>query len=86
MCTKLILKFPKNPLTQLEKDDLRHSYSICQFSEENKGCSLDPSFKNSVCRSFICTSIEESLHDDKQVVQHLIKEIRTEEHDFQTAS
>ncbi|TWI59215.1 hypothetical protein [Halalkalibacter nanhaiisediminis] len=76
-------KVSKKFLTQMEKDDLRHSYSICQFFKEKKGCILDPSFKNSVCRSFICTNIEESLHYDQQVVQAFINEIRTEEHGFQ---
>ncbi len=71
------------PLTSLEKDDLRHSYSICHFFIENKGCSLDPAFKNAVCRSFICTKIEESLQYDKDAVQQMTNQIRKEEVAFQ---
>lgn len=70
-------------LTQLEIDDLRQSYAICQFFKENKGCSLDPSFKNAVCRSFICSSIEESSHYDKQAVQQMTRQFRMEEYEFQ---
>lgn len=32
-------------LTKLEQDDLRQSYSICQFFKTNHGCTLDPSYK-----------------------------------------
>ncbi|MCL7747436.1 hypothetical protein [Halalkalibacter alkaliphilus] len=67
----------KESLSKLAADDLRHSYSVCQFFKYEKGCSLDPSFKNSVCRSFICLSIEAHLNKkEKESLQswtHLIK-------------
>ncbi|KHF40445.1 hypothetical protein [Halalkalibacter okhensis] len=62
--------FWKESLSKLEADDLRHSYSICQFFKNEKGCSLHPSFKNSVCRSFICLSIEARLNEDERESLH----------------
>ncbi|MBP3952961.1 hypothetical protein [Bacillus suaedae] len=71
-------------LTQLERDDLELSYSVCQFFEDRKGCSLQPSFKNAVCRSFICSTIEDSLPNrDKASVQSWTKNIHTQSKEFQ---
>ncbi|WP_227938138.1 hypothetical protein [Alkalihalobacillus deserti] len=69
-------------LSKLEEDDLKLSYSTCQFF--NKGCSLDPSFKNVVCRTFICMTIENSLEQEqKDSLQKWTKTFSKEELDFQ---
>lgn len=56
-----------NHLSQIEKDDIRLQYSVCQFFEQKKGCTLPPSYKNSTCRSFICLTVEEQLDDQTQI-------------------
>lgn len=53
-------------LPQIEKDDLRLKYSVCQFFEPQKGCRLPASYKNSTCRSFICLTVEEQLNNEVQ--------------------
>ncbi|MDT8860620.1 hypothetical protein N0O92_10275 [Alkalihalobacillus sp. MEB130] len=71
-------------LSPLEEDDLRHSHSICQFFKNNQGCTLHPSFKNSVCRSFVCLSIEDHLNErEKQPLQAFTHYIKKEESNFQ---
>ncbi|WP_088105313.1 hypothetical protein [Halalkalibacter urbisdiaboli] len=55
-----------SPYSKLERDDLKTSYSICQFFKNDQGCSLHPSFKNAVCRSFICTTVEDALSDNQK--------------------
>ncbi|MCK0471952.1 hypothetical protein [Halalkalibacter sp. APA_J-10(15)] len=71
-------------LSPLEKDDKRTSYSICQFFRKGKGCSLHPQFKNAVCRTFICTTIEEQLtSSDQKTMKEMIKKVYQETRDFQ---
>ena len=53
-------------LSSIEKDDIRLQYSVCQFFEQQKGCALPPTYKNSTCRSFICLTVEEQLDDQTQ--------------------
>ncbi|WEG15433.1 hypothetical protein PQ478_12895 [Alkalihalophilus pseudofirmus] len=66
-------------LSSLEFDDLKTSYSVCRYFEDGKGCTLPPSFKNAVCRSFICTTVEESLTTSAQeeLASH-VKDIHVE--------
>ncbi|GAE30643.1 hypothetical protein [Halalkalibacter hemicellulosilyticus] len=72
-------------LTQLEKDDQQTSYSICHFFKKGKGCSLHPQFKNAVCRTFICTTIEEQLTTTEQkAMNEMIKRVYQETRKFQT--
>ncbi|MFC0472814.1 hypothetical protein ACFFHM_20585 [Halalkalibacter kiskunsagensis] len=74
----------KQTLSKIEEDDLRLSYSTCQFFKKEEGCTLHPSFKNSVCRSFICLSIENSLTEKKkQTLLKWTKLIKNEEMTFQ---
>ncbi|WP_078553380.1 hypothetical protein [Bacillus alkalicellulosilyticus] len=53
-------------LSQIEMDDLQLSYSMCQYFKQNMGCSLPLTLKNSTCRSFICSSVENMLPKDQQ--------------------
>jgi hypothetical protein len=67
----------------LEIEDIKLGYSVCQFFKVNKGCSLHPPFKTSVCRSFICSTIEESLSEiKKQEMLTWVKGIRSEAEEF----
>ncbi|MFC0560673.1 hypothetical protein ACFFH4_16945 [Halalkalibacter alkalisediminis] len=69
-------------LSKLEKDDLKLSYSTCQYFDN--GCSLDPSYKNAVCRTFICMTIENSLDEKhKKLLHKWTKTFSKEEMDFQ---
>lgn len=52
--------------SKIEIDDVRLSYSVCQFFEDGIGCQLPPSFKNATCRSFICMTVEQCLTDIEQ--------------------
>ncbi|WP_100408133.1 hypothetical protein [Bacillus solitudinis] len=54
-------------LSVLEQEDLKTSYSVCQFFEETRGCTLPPSFKNTVCRSFICSTVELSFTPEEHL-------------------
>ena len=54
-------------LSSIEKEDLRLQYSVCQFFEPQKGCSLPANYKNATCRSFICLTIEDQLDDEAKV-------------------
>jgi hypothetical protein len=74
----------KQARTKLEEDDIRLSYSICQFFKKEEGCTLHPSYKNSVCRSFICLTIENSLTEHmKHSLQKWTRIIKNEEMTFQ---
>jgi hypothetical protein len=53
-------------LSPIEKDDIRLQYSVCQFFQPQKGCTLPPTYKNSTCRSFICLTVEEQLDEETQ--------------------
>lgn len=67
----------------LEIEDTILGYSVCQFFEADKGCSLYPPFKTSVCRSFICSTIEENLSEvKKQELLTWVKGIRSEAEEF----
>ncbi|HBI03374.1 MAG TPA: hypothetical protein DDY49_05005 [Paenibacillaceae bacterium] len=48
--------------TKYQAVDLRLKYGICPFFIKGEGCGLKPSFKTSICRMFICDSIEEALN------------------------
>lgn len=53
-------------LTKIERDDTKVRHSTCQFFQPNRGCTLKPSYKNSVCRTFICSAIEDKLDTDRK--------------------
>ncbi|WP_062047097.1 hypothetical protein [Bacillus sp. JCM 19034] len=70
--------------TSLEEEDLKINHSICQLFEIGKGCSLQPKFKNAVCRSFICSTIEEQLTEEEQLTMtSAIKAMHHETREFQ---
>ncbi|WP_027414802.1 hypothetical protein [Aneurinibacillus terranovensis] len=48
--------------------DERLGYTMCQFFEEENGCGLPPAFKTSICRSFMCCSIEKALTEEERVL------------------
>lgn len=75
-------KTSRGHLSKLERDDLKLSYSTCQYF--HNGCSLNPSYKNAVCRTFICMSVEDSLDEEqKELLQKWTKTFSKEEMDFQ---
>lgn len=66
-----------------EIEDTRIGFSICQFFEEGKGCTLHPPFKTSVCRSFICSTVEERLSAfEKEKLLNEVKSIKSEAEEF----
>lgn len=66
-------------LSKIEVDDLKLSYSICQFFKEGAGCQLHPSYKNATCRSFICLAVEQVLSDiEQRSLSEAIKNIQEE--------
>lgn len=56
----------QSPRTIYQATDERLAYAVCQFFENGRGCGLQPKFKTGICRSFICTSIEEVLSDTER--------------------
>jgi hypothetical protein len=51
----------QNQRTRFLAVDEKLAYTVCQFFVDGKGCGLDARFKTSICRSFICQSIEDKL-------------------------
>lgn len=51
----------QSPHTMYKAVDERLAYAVCQFFVDGKGCGLAPQYKTSICRSFICSAIEERL-------------------------
>lgn len=78
--------FFKLDLAELSKEEYEEKklgYSICQFFNPGKGCTLPPAFKTSTCRAFICLAVEKRL--DKSRQQHLAdwsREIQQEARHF----
>jgi hypothetical protein len=73
----------KTGLSPMQEEDLRLKFSVCQFFVPNKGCGLDPRFKNKTCRSFICSAVEERLSTEE--VEDMTRKaalIRTEVENF----
>lgn len=76
--------FSSDHFTSLEEEDFKTRHSICQLFEKGRGCSLQPKFKNAVCRSFICSTIEEQLTESEQIaMSKTVKAIQQETRDFQ---
>ena len=70
-------------LTDMERADLEREYSLCPFFVEETGCGLDPQFKPSLCRAFICTDLESRLDEKNRTLwQKQLKEIRAEAENF----
>jgi hypothetical protein len=70
-------------LSSIEKDDIKIKFSVCQFFVEEKGCGLPPQFKTDICRSFICTTIEDQLSDEnKEQLTRWVKGIKQETSEF----
>lgn len=66
-----------NQHTKYQAIDLRLKYGICPFFIKGEGCGLKPSFKTSICRMFICDSIEEALNKKELEKLHRIqREVR----------
>lgn len=71
------------PLFETEEDDMRIKFSVCQFFKRGKGCGLNPFYKNSVCRSFICSAVEDKLDQaSKLQLSQWARQIRTEADGF----
>jgi hypothetical protein len=56
----------QSPRTAYQAVDERLAYAVCQFFVDGKGCGLNPHFKTSICRSFICDAIEERLSEEER--------------------
>lgn len=71
-------------LTPMEEEDLKLRFSVCCFFVVGKGCGLNPAYKPSVCRSFICSTIEERL-DESEVLAltRRVRQIRNEARAFE---
>jgi hypothetical protein len=70
-------------LTVIEEEDAKAAFSVCDFFVPSKGCGLDSHYKNSTCRSFICSTIEERLAPSEQdSLVNWVKEIRQESESF----
>src|SRR5699024_794192 len=52
-------ELPSNQMSPLEEEDFKLGFSRCSFFVEGKGCGLNPLYKPSTCRSFICSTIEQ---------------------------
>jgi hypothetical protein len=75
-----------NPHTKYQGIDLRLKYGICSFFVKGEGCGLEPSFKTSICRMFICDSIEDTLNKKELKKLHDMQRMVREEADcFQRA-
>jgi hypothetical protein len=59
-------KLRQSPHTAYQAVDERLAYAVCQFFVDGKGCGLNPQFKTSICRSFICGAIEDRLTDEER--------------------
>lgn len=69
--------------SSIELTDTKLSYSVCQFFKDGVGCILHPTYKNAVCRSFICTTIEQQLSDiEQKLLTDTVKLIQEEAHSF----
>lgn len=65
--------------SEMEESDLVLKFSVCQFFVSGKGCGLNPYFKNTTCRSFICSAVEEQLDQaGKEMLQESVRLIREE--------
>ncbi|WCK55495.1 hypothetical protein PP175_05970 [Aneurinibacillus sp. Ricciae_BoGa-3] len=72
-----------NPRTRFLAVDEKLSYTVCQFFIDGKGCGLDPRFKTSICRSFICQSIEDKLSErEREQLDSWRRSIREEAEPF----
>lgn len=79
----LFQKHDRAGLTQVEREDLQQDFSVCQFFVPGKGCGLNPRFKTSVCRAFICTTVEERLApEDKAMLDERTQAIYREAEAF----
>ncbi|MBN6187989.1 hypothetical protein JQN58_14030 [Aneurinibacillus sp. BA2021] len=58
-------RLQQSPRTMYQAVDERLAYAVCQFFVEGKGCGLAPAFKTSICRSFICSAIEDRLSKEE---------------------
>lgn len=71
-------------LNSMEQEDLKVSYSVCQFFRQGQGCDLNPHFKTAVCRTFICSTIEDKLSGLEQSdLIAWVKQIKHEATTFQ---
>ncbi|WP_100398646.1 hypothetical protein [Bacillus sp. FJAT-44742] len=59
-------KVNTSSMLPMEKEDTKLSYSTCQFFVSNQGCGLPSGYKTSVCRSFLCCTVEESLSKERK--------------------
>lgn len=58
-----------NPSTRYRAEDLRLKYATCSFFLSGQGCRLPPHYKTSICRSFVCHTIEDQVSEETR--QHL---------------
>lgn len=79
----IFFKLDHSGLSKKEYEEKKLRYSVCQFFAHNKGCTLPPAFKTSICRTFICFAVEQRL--DKNMQQQLTawsKQIQQEAKQF----
>lgn len=70
-------------LSKMEEEDMKLKFSVCQFFVRGKGCGLNPLYKNSVCRSFICSAVEDKLDQASRLqLGQWARQIRTEAEGF----
>ncbi len=56
-------KWLNNPSTRYRAVDFKLKYAICSFFILGKWCGLPPHFKTSICRSFVCLTIEDTASE-----------------------
>ncbi|MBO8173004.1 MAG: hypothetical protein H0Z33_14080 [Bacillaceae bacterium] len=57
-------KWLANASTRYRAVDFKMTYSICSFFVSGKGCGLPPRYKTSICRSFVCHTIEDQAAEE----------------------
>jgi hypothetical protein len=79
----LLDNYDTTTLSTMEIEDIKIKFSVCQFFVEGKGCGLPPQFKTDICRTFICTTIEDQLSVQKKAqLTKWIKDIKQETSEF----
>jgi hypothetical protein len=77
--------YDTSTLSDIEREDIKIKFSVCQFFEAGKGCGLPPQFKTDICRSFICSTVEEQIsHEKMDQLTQWIKRIKQETSQFNT--
>src|SRR5699024_3011786 len=77
-------ELPSNQMSPLEEEDFKLGFSRCSFFVEGKGCGLNPLYKPSTCRSFICSTIEQELSENQlSELSYRVRQIKQEVQSFE---